>query len=39
MVDVFYVRDGYGHKITHPERMRAVEVMLLAAVEGKGGEN
>ena len=39
VVDVFYVRDGFGHKITHPERLRAVEELLLRAVEGKeGGE-
>ncbi len=39
VVDVFYVRDGFGHKITHPERLHAVEEMLLRAVEGKeGGE-
>ena len=34
VVDVFYVRDGYGHKITHPDRLKSVEARLLAAVEG-----
>jgi len=34
VVDVFYVRDGYGHKISHPARLKAVEARLLAAVEG-----
>ena len=24
-VDVFYVRDGFGHKVTHPDRLAAVE--------------
>ena len=28
-VDVFYVRDGFGHKIVHPERLEAVEERLL----------
>jgi [protein-PII] uridylyltransferase len=27
-VDVFYVRDGFGHKITHPARLEAVEARL-----------
>jgi [protein-PII] uridylyltransferase len=34
VVDVFYVRDGYGHKITHPDRLAAIEHTLLKAVEG-----
>ncbi len=39
VVDVFYVRDGYGHKIVHPERLAAIEEILLRAVAGKlGGE-
>jgi [protein-PII] uridylyltransferase len=37
VVDVFYVRDGYGHKITHPDRLKAVEARLLKAVEGEEG--
>ena len=27
-VDVFYVRDGFGHKIVHPARLEAVEKRL-----------
>jgi [protein-PII] uridylyltransferase len=34
-VDVFYVRDQFGHKIAHPERLAAVEARLLAALEGR----
>jgi [protein-PII] uridylyltransferase len=33
-VDVFYVRDGFGHKITHPERLASVEERLLKALAG-----
>jgi [protein-PII] uridylyltransferase len=33
-VDVFYVRDGYGHKVTHPERLAAIEARLMRALEG-----
>ncbi len=38
VVDVFYVRDGYGHKITHPARLKAVEARLLKAVAGETQE-
>jgi [protein-PII] uridylyltransferase len=31
-VDVFYVRDGFGHKIVHPTRLEAVERRLKAAL-------
>jgi [protein-PII] uridylyltransferase len=31
-VDVFYVRDGFGHKIHHPARLDAVEKRLRAAL-------
>ncbi len=31
-VDVFYVRDGFGHKISHPDRLAAVEARLKAAL-------
>jgi len=31
-VDVFYVRDGFGHKIVHPARLDAVERRLKAAL-------
>jgi len=33
-VDVFYVRDGYGHKIVHPARLEAVEARLGKALAG-----
>ena len=33
-VDVFYVRDGFGHKISHPDRLAAVEARLMAALAG-----
>ena len=33
-MDVFYVRDGFGHKVTHPERLKSVEDRLLKALEG-----
>jgi len=33
-VDAFYVRDAYGHKVTHPERIAAVEARLKQALEG-----
>jgi [protein-PII] uridylyltransferase len=31
-MDVFYVRDGFGHKIVHPARLEAVEQRLMAAL-------
>jgi [protein-PII] uridylyltransferase len=31
-VDVFYVRDGFGHKIVHPARLQAVEKRLKTAL-------
>ena len=34
-VDVFYVRDGFGHKITHPERLAAIETRLNKALAGR----
>lgn len=34
VVDVFYVRDAFGHKIRHPDKLRVVEKRLLAAVAG-----
>jgi [protein-PII] uridylyltransferase len=33
-MDVFYVRDGFGHKIVHPDRLKAVEDRLLRALDG-----
>jgi [protein-PII] uridylyltransferase len=38
VVDVFYVRDGYGHKVTHPQRLASVETRLLKALEGESGD-
>ena len=37
-VDVFYVRDGFGHKVVHPDRLAAVEARLIAAIEGEQAE-
>ncbi len=37
-IDVFYVRDGFGHKIIHPDRLEAVKTGLLAALESKAAE-
>jgi [protein-PII] uridylyltransferase len=34
-VDVFYVRDGFGHKVTHPQRLAAIEARLMKALEGE----
>lgn len=34
-VDVFYVRDLFGHKITHKTKMKRIEDRLLAAIEGQ----
>jgi len=34
-VDVFYVRDQYGHRVTHAERLAAIEGRLMAALEGR----
>ena len=31
-VDVFYVRDGFGHKIRHPDRIAAIEAKLKQAL-------
>ena len=33
-VDVFYVRDGFGHKIRHPDRIAAIEARLKQALAG-----
>ncbi|MEI9990957.1 MAG: [protein-PII] uridylyltransferase [Rhizomicrobium sp.] len=33
-VDVFYVRDGFGHKVRHEARLAAVRERLLAALDG-----
>ncbi len=34
-MDVFYVRDAFGHKITHPDRLKYVEDRLLRAMGGE----
>jgi [protein-PII] uridylyltransferase len=36
--DVFYVRDGFGHKITHPDRLKAIHARLIRALEGERAE-
>ncbi|HEX3487454.1 MAG TPA: [protein-PII] uridylyltransferase [Micropepsaceae bacterium] len=33
-VDTFYVRDVFGHKIVHPQRLAAIEARLLKALNG-----
>ena len=33
-IDVFYVRDGFGHKIVHPARLEAVEAAAASAGAG-----
>jgi [protein-PII] uridylyltransferase len=38
-VDVFYVRDGFGHKITHKERLAGVERRLIQALSGESLES
>jgi hypothetical protein len=30
------VRDVFGHKVTHPERLASIEARLMNALEGKG---
>ena len=37
-VDVFYVRDGFGHKVRHEERLKAVRERLLKVLEPEGLE-
>ncbi|HEY1709994.1 MAG TPA: [protein-PII] uridylyltransferase [Rhizomicrobium sp.] len=32
--DVFYVRDGFGHKVTHRDRLKAIHTKLITALEG-----
>ena len=34
-VDVFYVRDGYGHKVVHPDRQASVAARIVKAIEGE----
>jgi len=35
-VDVFYVKDLFGHKISHPGKIAAIETALLTALGGGG---
>lgn len=35
-VDTYYVRDLFGHKITHDGRLKTIEEQLLAAIEPAG---
>jgi hypothetical protein len=32
---VFYVRDGYGHKVRHEERLKSVQARLLRALQSE----
>jgi [protein-PII] uridylyltransferase len=34
-VDTFYVRDVFGQKVTHPQRLHAIEQRLMKALEGE----
>ena len=34
-VDTFYVRDVFGQKVTHPQRLQAIEQRLMKALEGE----
>jgi [protein-PII] uridylyltransferase len=38
-IDVFYVRDGFGHKITHADRLATVKANLLKALESEAAES
>ena len=33
---VTYVRDVFGHKVTHAERLASIEARLMKALEGEG---
>ncbi|HWU26292.1 MAG TPA: hypothetical protein VN154_07805, partial [Rhizomicrobium sp.] len=35
-VDVFYVRDGFGHKIVHPDRQESVRARIVKAMAPEG---
>ena len=37
-MDVFYVRDGFGHKIIHPARLKSVEERVVKALDGEALE-
>jgi [protein-PII] uridylyltransferase len=37
-IDVFYVRDGFGHKITHPDRLARVREALTQALMPNPGQ-
>ncbi|MGD0866218.1 MAG: [protein-PII] uridylyltransferase [Rhizomicrobium sp.] len=34
-MDVFYVRDGFGHKVVHPERLASVEARVTRAIRAE----
>jgi [protein-PII] uridylyltransferase len=34
-VDVFYVRDGFGHKIVNPSRLSDIEARLMKTIEAE----
>jgi [protein-PII] uridylyltransferase len=34
-MDVFYVRDGFGHKVVHPERLASVGARVSKALQGE----
>jgi [protein-PII] uridylyltransferase len=34
-VDTFYVRDGFGHKVIHAQRLADIEARLMKALEGE----
>ncbi|MEQ8371120.1 MAG: [protein-PII] uridylyltransferase, partial [Alphaproteobacteria bacterium] len=38
IVDVFYVRDAFGHRLTHRTRLDDIRHGLIVAVEGQSGE-
>lgn len=37
-IDVFYVRDGFGHKVRHENRIKAIEARLLRVLRGESLE-
>ncbi|HEY1613911.1 MAG TPA: [protein-PII] uridylyltransferase [Rhizomicrobium sp.] len=37
-VDAFYVRDGFGHKVTHKERLAGIEAQILRVLDQAGPE-
>jgi [protein-PII] uridylyltransferase len=37
VVDVFYVKDVFGLKVTQPSKVRQIQRMLIASLEPPGG--